>query len=284
MLELASPATRSFSDPLARWCERNIRLDGVPFSFDGHEYLRAIYDDTAPHVVLSKAAQIGGTTWSILRSIHACAMGLNVVYYFPTRTDVIDFSKSRVGPLLADNPLLAKLMRDTDTAGLKKIGDAHLYLRGMQSTVGMKSVPADMIVFDELDEATPEAKALARERLAHSDYKRGVDIMVRANSIKDATLVRFALRMADVVIEPDVKQVHWADFGAVDRCIEAGDSAAAQAVPRIRDLLARCLRKDPTQRLREIGSARLDVEDAMAEISGGGSVAPAPARKPLWQR
>ena len=31
----------------------------------------------------------------------------------------------------------------------------------MQSTVGMKSVPADMVVFDELDETTPAAKAMA---------------------------------------------------------------------------------------------------------------------------
>jgi hypothetical protein len=46
----------------------------------------------------------------------------------------------------------------------------------MQSTVGMKSVPADMIVFDELDEATPDAKTLARERLSHSDYRRIVEL------------------------------------------------------------------------------------------------------------
>ncbi|MGH9786982.1 MAG: phage terminase large subunit family protein, partial [Terriglobia bacterium] len=134
-------------------------MDGRPFGFEGHEYLRAIYDDASPHVVLSKAAQIGGTTWAILRSIHACMSGLNVMYFFPTRTDVLEFSKSRVSPLLMDNPFLLRLMKDTDTAGLKRIGDAHLYLRGMQSQVGMKSVPADMIVFDELDEATPDAKA-----------------------------------------------------------------------------------------------------------------------------
>ena len=174
--ELARAETRAGAEPLAVWAQQRIRLDGKPFSFEGHEYLRTIYDDTARHIVLSKAAQIGGTTWSILRSIHACAMGLNVVYYFPTRTDVIDFSKSRVGPLLADNPFLQKLMHDTDTAGLKRIGNAHLYLRGMQSTVGMKSVPADMIVFDELDEATPQAKSMARERLAHSDYKRILEL------------------------------------------------------------------------------------------------------------
>ena len=174
--ELALPATRAVSEPLADWALRRVRIDGKPFRFEGHEYLRAIYDDTSPHIVLSKAAQIGGTTWAILKAFHACAMGLNVMYFFPTRTDVLEFSKSRVGPLLADNPFLSRLLRDTDTAGLKRIGSAYLYLRGMQSTVGMKSVPADMVVFDELDEATPEAKSLARERLSHSDYKRVIEL------------------------------------------------------------------------------------------------------------
>jgi hypothetical protein len=176
MRELASPRTRSRSDPLASWAARRIRLDGRPFRFEDHEYLRAIYDDTSAHVVLSKAAQIGGTTWAILKSIHACGSGLNVGYFFPTHTDVIEFSKSRVSPLLAENPFLARTMTDTDTAGLKRIGEAFLYLRGMKSEVGMKSIPADMIVFDELNEATPDARTLARERIAHSDYKRMIEL------------------------------------------------------------------------------------------------------------
>src|SRR5688572_12468185 len=174
--EITSPATRATSEPLALWSERRIRLDGKPFSFEGHEYLRAIYDDVSPHVVLSKASQVGGTTWAILRSLHACLSGLNVMYFFPTRTDVLEFSKSRVTPLMADNPFLKKELRDTDAAGLKRIGDAHLYLRGMQSNIGMKSVPADMIVFDELDEASPDAKALAKERLSHSSYRRLIEL------------------------------------------------------------------------------------------------------------
>ncbi|MBU1951175.1 MAG: phage terminase large subunit family protein, partial [Candidatus Eisenbacteria bacterium] len=175
-LDLATATTRSISDPLAEWAVNRIRLETKPFRFEGHEYLRAIYDDISPYIVLSKAAQIGGTTWAILKSFHACLTGLNVIYFFPTRTDVIEFSKSRVSPLLGDNPFLSRMMTDTDTAGLKRIGDAHLYLRGMQSTVGMKSVPADMIVFDELDETPPAAKAMAKERLAHSDYKRIIEL------------------------------------------------------------------------------------------------------------
>src|SRR3989449_1769964 len=174
--ELASPATRSLTEPLADWALKKIRLEGRPFSFQGHEYLRAIYDDQAPHVVVSKAAQVGGSTYAILRSLHACTTGLHVMYFCPTRTDVLDFSRGRVTPLLVDNPFLAKLMTDTDTAGLKKIGDAYLYMRGMQRQVGMKSVPADMLVFDELDETDPIDKALAMERLSASSYKRIIEV------------------------------------------------------------------------------------------------------------
>ena len=45
--EIASPATRAVGEPLAEWTVRRIRLSGKTFSFDGHAYLRAIYDDPA---------------------------------------------------------------------------------------------------------------------------------------------------------------------------------------------------------------------------------------------
>src|SRR5712692_2539809 len=80
--ELASPATRSRTDPLAAWAVKRIRLEGIPFSFAGHAYLREIYDDTSSHVVISKAAQVGGSTYAILRSLHACLTGLNTIYLF----------------------------------------------------------------------------------------------------------------------------------------------------------------------------------------------------------
>ena len=40
----------------------------------------------------------------------------------------------------------------------------------------MKPLPSNLIVFDELDETTPESKTLARERIAHSDYKRVIEV------------------------------------------------------------------------------------------------------------
>src|SRR5947209_1862114 len=99
--ELASPKTRSLIEPLAQWASKRIILEGRQFSFEGHEYLKGPYDDTSSHVVLMKGAQVGGTVWGILRSVHACLNGLNVMYLFPTAGTMGDFSKSRVGPLIA---------------------------------------------------------------------------------------------------------------------------------------------------------------------------------------
>lgn len=69
------------------------------------------------------------------------------------------------------------------------------------------------------------------------DYSRGVGVMMRAAALKDAALVRFHCKVADVVIEPAVKQVHWADFSNSAFCIEQGDRAATTMVPRITEIL-----------------------------------------------
>lgn len=69
------------------------------------------------------------------------------------------------------------------------------------------------------------------------NYSRGMDVMLRASAIKDSILVRFICHFADVVLEPAVRHVHWADFSAIDQVILAGDEAATAAAPRIKELL-----------------------------------------------
>jgi hypothetical protein len=85
---------------------------------------------------------------------------------------VTDFSKGRIDPLIDENPeSLGKWLKDTDAANIKRIWNAFLYLRGMKSRVGLKSIPVDLIVFDELDEAPQNAVDMATERMAHSEFK-----------------------------------------------------------------------------------------------------------------
>ena len=52
--------------------------------------------------------------------------------------------------------------------------------------------------------------------------------------------------------------------------------------PPIRNLLARCLQKDPKQRLRDIGDARFDVEDLDAGATESQAFAPPSRRLSVW--
>lgn len=117
---------------------------------------------------------MGLTSKAILRVAYGARyLGYGgILYLFPSKTDVTDFSKGRVDPLIADNPeTIGSWIHDADSANLKKLYKATLYLRGMVSVVGLKSVPIDFVIFDELDEAPQNAVDKAMERMGHSEFR-----------------------------------------------------------------------------------------------------------------
>ncbi len=159
--------------PFHEWV-KDITLDGKPFTYDRHEYLIKPYEDSHPHQVEMKATQMGLTSKAMLRVAYGARYGgyRGILYLFPSKSDVTDFSKGRIDPLIDDNPdSIGKWLRDTDAANIKRIWNAFLYLRGMKSRVGLKSIPVDLIVMDELDEAPQNAVDMAMERMAHSEFK-----------------------------------------------------------------------------------------------------------------
>ena len=159
--------------PFHEWV-KNIILDGKPFTYGRHEYLIEPYKDDHPHQVEQKAAQMGLTSKAMLRVAYGSRYGgyRGILYLFPSKSDVTDFSKGRIDPLIDENPeTIAKWLKDTDSANIKRIWNAFLYLRGMKSRVGLKSVPIDFTIFDELDEAPQNALDMAMERMSHSEIR-----------------------------------------------------------------------------------------------------------------
>ncbi len=73
-----------------------------------------------------------------------------------------------------------------------------------------------------------------------SAYRSGLNIMVRANAVKAEALKEMQCRFADVLVEPDVGHVHWADFSALVECITLGEEAARSMVGEIRHKMKRC--------------------------------------------
>ena len=118
------------------WSE-GLLLDGQPFSLNQHEYQRDVLTEDAPCQVFLKGAQVGVTSIVMLKTLFGLITNRypqGVLYLFPSRGDVLDFSRGRFSPLINDNECVAKYVQDTDSQTIKRIGKAMLYLRGARST------------------------------------------------------------------------------------------------------------------------------------------------------
>lgn len=87
---------------------------------------------------------------------------------------------------------------------------------------GEAPLRADVIVVD-----------VQRGLEAPGPWENGIEVVARAEWIMQIQLNRFYLEQADLVLVPDVRHVHWADFQRIDELIEAGRSAAQEEVEEI---------------------------------------------------
>jgi len=89
--------------------------------------------------------------------------------------------------------------------------------------------------------------------LDSQDFSRtGTAYSVRANAILSETLKNLQLRFADVVIRPDVRNIHWADFASISEITPLGEAAARKSLPAIRG----ALRAGYLQRLKKLAGVR----------------------------
>jgi NTE family protein len=74
---------------------------------------------------------------------------------------------------------------------------------------------------------------------SEGDLKRGYDVMARASACTEWALRRLQLGLADVVVRPEVREVHWADFDRGEELIALGRQAAARVIPELSEALRR---------------------------------------------
>jgi NTE family protein len=74
-------------------------------------------------------------------------------------------------------------------------------------------------------------------------FEYGIDILLQCEAIRAFELKRIKLKGADVVIRPNVTHVAWPHFSKIKECIEAGEVATWEALPKIRELLRKKRRK-----------------------------------------
>lgn len=157
-----------------RLSKLDLKIDGVPFNLEAYPFLWDIYDDEEhPDCTVMKGAQLGFTSMQVLRTIDRAERMYprGILYLFPTKDDVSDFSKTRFQRVLDDNPVLGARVRGTDATNVKKVGDCFVYFRGTKARGALKSIPVDAIIYDEFDEMSESAVALAQERISGSKFQ-----------------------------------------------------------------------------------------------------------------
>jgi len=156
-----------------QWLRRaSIVLRGKPYSTYRHEYLEQIIKDPSPDQTFLKAAQVAISTLVLLKSIYVAeSLGKKSIYFFPDDSSVSDFSNDRCTPMLRNSPYLKTRVQDINNVGLKQIGDGSIYFRGLFSRGKALSVDADFVILDEVSEMKDEHRALAHDRIMHSDLQ-----------------------------------------------------------------------------------------------------------------
>lgn len=153
--------------PCSKWATKN-RVMGEPFpgafSYDHHPWLLTMHDLKDDEAVGQKAAQMGFTEWAINMAFYQIEAGRNVLYVLPTSSDASDFSSSRFDPSLDASKHLQSLFVDVNNVRLKRTRNATLYIRGSKSRAKLKSIPAAVVILDEMDEMPEESINLVMER------------------------------------------------------------------------------------------------------------------------
>ena len=174
--------------------EKKIRLaNGELFSFKERPYLIDPMKSEHKQICVMKAAGMGFSETFILRELHACMYGLypqGSLYLFPNADEMRKFSQSRFNTLIqANKESIGRFVKSggrggTDTANLKRIGGANLFMDGATLTqsvgdsVQQKESPAlrgkhvDSINFDEIDLMDRDIISQADSRLSNSKLKR----------------------------------------------------------------------------------------------------------------
>lgn len=161
---------------LRLWAQTNMSTEmGQPLDFTGRPWLKDLWDDLHPHIVVQKAAQVGITTWAIAKALHQAGVpGKTVIFTLPTEEDIQDFVSGRLDKIIDLSPQLQQLAgrtgvvgrrRPVDNTEVKHVGRGSIYFRGTQSERAALSVPAHVLIHDEVDRSQPEKLEMYAHRL-----------------------------------------------------------------------------------------------------------------------
>ena len=158
---------------IAKWLlESGIRNEkGEPLDYKDRIFLLDILTDWSKEIVIKKSAQIGGSVTFNIKVLFAIKyLKINVIYTFPTASDVSEFVVSKTNKLLQANPELFKGL-PTDNVERKEIDGRFLFFKGTVSDTAPIMTSADLLVHDEVSRSDQKTLEDYKSRTKASNYK-----------------------------------------------------------------------------------------------------------------
>jgi hypothetical protein len=158
---------------LAEWLVRHTTLpDGRPWGYKDHEFQVQIADDMSRRMTVKKCSQVGLSELSVRKTLAYMAnvLGQHIIYTLPTSKFAGHFAKTRFDPVIAGSKVLRDMVnRDVDSTEVKQIGSNFLYIKGTMGQSAAISVPASMVVQDEVDFCDQNVLTTYASRLRHAE-------------------------------------------------------------------------------------------------------------------
>jgi hypothetical protein len=167
----AGASTQSMSE----WISNNTSIKrGVPFSFTGYEFQRAIIDDMHPDLSVIKCSQVGLTEVQLRKYLGLLTRNDSIsgIFTLPNEDMFKRVYKTRLKPILDRDdvfnpPMDNKPIRST---GLVQIRDSFGYITGCGED-DATSIPADFLMHDELDLSPEDMIGLYQSRMQNSQMR-----------------------------------------------------------------------------------------------------------------
>lgn len=136
------------------WIQSNaIKTEtGEVLDFHKYRFLFDIYSDRSSLMCCMKCAQIGFTTYEILKTAHECNNdAIDILYVLPTADDVKRFSGGKTNKIINHNPALQDWTKDKDSIEQKQFGKNTIYYQGSWTERAALMITAKKLVVDEYD-------------------------------------------------------------------------------------------------------------------------------------
>ena len=177
MEEQKQPKVKSSDLSILTWIFENqvVSEKGEMLDFSDRPFLIDILTDWSQEIVIKKCAQIGGSVSFNLKALFAIMkFGWNIMYTFPTDSDVQEFVASKTNKIIAANPnVFAGMPSDNIERKEFKTGDVSrfMFFKGTVSKTAAIMTTADLLIHDEASRSDQSVIDTMKSRTKASQFK-----------------------------------------------------------------------------------------------------------------